>query len=58
MANAKEQLEATKDKVKEVQSIFKQNNTDNGAKCPECGASLSFEGGCMTCHNCGYSKCG
>lgn len=47
-----------KDKVKEVQSIFKQNNTDNGAKCPECGASLSFEGGCMTCHNCGYSKCG
>lgn len=47
-----------KDKVKEVQSIFKQNNIDNGAKCPECGASLSFEGGCMTCHNCGYSKCG
>lgn len=26
--------------------------------CPECGAPVEFEGGCMVCHACGYSKCG
>lgn len=26
-------------------------------ECPECGNNLSFEGGCATCHNCGYSRC-
>lgn len=25
--------------------------------CPECGSSISHEGGCLLCHNCGYSKC-
>lgn len=28
------------------------NNT-----CPECGVELANEGGCVTCKNCGYSKC-
>lgn len=27
------------------------------AKCPECGEDLSFMGGCVTCTNCGFSKC-
>jgi ribonucleoside-diphosphate reductase alpha chain len=27
------------------------------AKCPECGAEISFEGGCAICHECGWSKC-
>ena len=27
-------------------------------KCPECGGDLIFEGGCNTCKDCGYSKCG
>lgn len=27
------------------------------AKCPECGEDLSFMGGCVSCTNCGYSKC-
>ena len=27
------------------------------AKCPECGAELSFTGGCNICPECGYSKC-
>ena len=26
--------------------------------CPECGAKLEHEGGCVMCRNCGYSKCG
>lgn len=30
-------------------------NTD---KCPECGGELKHEMGCVTCTNCGYSKCG
>ena len=25
--------------------------------CPECGEKLFFEGGCMTCHACGWTKC-
>ena len=25
--------------------------------CPECGSKLSFRDGCITCFNCGYSKC-
>jgi len=25
--------------------------------CPECGGILEHEGGCVTCHTCGYSKC-
>ena len=26
-------------------------------KCPECGGTLVFEGGCNTCKSCGWSKC-
>ncbi len=26
--------------------------------CPECGSQIVHEGGCITCHQCGYSKCG
>ena len=29
-----------------------------GETCPECGQTISFEEGCMTCHFCGYTKCG
>lgn len=27
-------------------------------KCPQCGAELKHEMGCVTCAECGYSKCG
>nr|WP_122011749.1 vitamin B12-dependent ribonucleotide reductase [Maliibacterium massiliense] len=27
-------------------------------ECPECGNTLEHAGGCVVCHNCGYSKCG
>lgn len=33
-------------------------NTLKGDTCPDCGATAWFEEGCMTCHACGYSKCG
>jgi ribonucleoside-diphosphate reductase alpha chain len=26
--------------------------------CPECGKMLEYEGGCVICRNCGFSKCG
>ncbi|MGD9252045.1 MAG: vitamin B12-dependent ribonucleotide reductase [Desulfobacterales bacterium] len=29
-----------------------------GEKCPECNQTISFEEGCMTCHFCGFTKCG
>jgi len=29
-----------------------------GEVCPECGQTISFEEGCMTCHFCGFTKCG
>ena len=36
----------------------KQRNSLMGQTCPECGETISFEEGCMTCHFCGFSKCG
>ena len=29
-----------------------------GEICPECSQTISFEEGCMTCHFCGFTKCG
>ena len=35
------------------------NSSDKSFKfCPECGAKVEHEGGCVVCRNCGYSKCG
>lgn len=38
-------------------SGLSENNLHMGL-CPECGDSLSHEGGCLLCHTCGFSKCG
>jgi len=35
-----------------------QRNSLKSDLCPECGQSIAFEEGCMTCHYCGYTKCG
>ena len=35
----------------------KVEKIEEKAKCPECGAELSFTGGCNICPECGYSKC-
>lgn len=31
---------------------------EHTTKCPECGAELIHEGGCTSCQNCGFSRCG
>jgi ribonucleoside-diphosphate reductase alpha chain len=36
----------------------KQKHSLLGETCPECGQTISFEEGCMTCHFCGFTKCG
>ncbi len=35
-----------------------RENSLLGTTCPECGQTVSFEEGCMTCHFCGYTQCG
>gem|GEM_PF-10355 len=34
------------------------NVLNHGKGCPDCGAPLRFEEGCMKCESCGFSKCG
>ena len=42
-----------------VPARSKLDGTINKAKpCPECGAEMVHEGGCVTCRQCGYSRCG
>ncbi len=36
----------------------KKQNGLNKAVCPECKQAITFEEGCLTCHYCGFSKCG
>ena len=38
--------------------LANKQNALLGAICPECGQTISFEEGCMTCHFCGFTKCG
>jgi ribonucleoside-diphosphate reductase alpha chain len=50
--------------VKPDKTLFDKKNDvaehiyTNAKYCPECGQKLEHEGGCVTCRNCGYSKCG
>ncbi len=38
--------------------IGKKKTSLMGEVCPECSQTISFEEGCMTCHFCGFTKCG
>lgn len=48
-----------------LENRYRKNKTNKknakslmGETCPECGQTISFEEGCMTCHFCGFTKCG
>jgi ribonucleoside-diphosphate reductase alpha chain len=30
----------------------------SGLGCPDCGALLAYQEGCLVCRSCGYNKCG
>ena len=45
------------DDVTDEAAIAVADGTPNG-ECPECGATMEHEGGCIICRACGYSKCG
>ncbi len=42
----------------EGEAPHNKTETDLMRFCPECGAKVTHEGGCVICRNCGYSKCG
>lgn len=54
---ADSEWEETEDSIaeKNIQPPQIQDTTDN--KCPECGAKLRHENGCIVCYNCGWNKC-
>jgi ribonucleoside-diphosphate reductase alpha chain len=45
--------------VRTLKKYIPDGTVDHKNVCPECGeSSLVFKEGCITCSNCGYSKCG
>ncbi len=62
----KKVAKATPDEMQKVKETLADSPANSGkpadsffiAVCPECGSTaLEFEGGCVTCRNCGWSKC-
>jgi ribonucleoside-diphosphate reductase alpha chain len=42
-----------------LKRYIRDNETVKQNECPECNQNtLVFQDGCLTCTNCGYSKCG
>lgn len=44
-------------KVDTKLTIVTPTTITSSLKCPECGAPMTMEGGCVICKSCGYSKC-
>ena len=42
-------------KTSKKSEVTKEQKGSN--PCPECGEQMVYEGGCITCKSCGYSKC-
>ena len=62
-AEFKSEIEPDDEEIqtKEIRNTPVKINEDSistKTKCPECGGVLIFEGGCNTCKDCGYLKCG
>ena len=51
-----EEIHITPPVFKEEETVEEPVNESN--KCPQCGAQLAHESGCVKCYNCDYSKCG
>ncbi|EML6501701.1 adenosylcobalamin-dependent ribonucleoside-diphosphate reductase [Clostridioides difficile] len=50
-------LNAVKDFLKEKQGKKIEESKEFKPKCPECGLEIQMMEGCMTCPDCGWSKC-
>ena len=48
---------AMNDNGQQLSIEFEDNTVAHLGACPECGGNLTYEGGCVTCHSCGYSQC-
>ena len=44
-------------KVPAAKPVIQPKQTVETSKCPKCGESLAYSGGCKQCLNCGWSKC-
>lgn len=44
-------------KEEDIKNNVDVSPTTDYRKCPECSEPLVFEGGCMTCKSCGWTKC-
>ena len=62
-----EEVEVEEEKIQPVQDNknekYVKEEYNDATRCPECGAKLQFEGGCVICKGdethsgCGWSKC-
>ncbi|MCA0610153.1 hypothetical protein KWK56_015415, partial [Clostridioides difficile] len=50
-------LNAVKDFLKEKQGEKIEESKEFKPKCPDCGLEIQMIEGCMTCPDCGWSKC-
>jgi len=41
-----------------AKKYIKAGTVSVSTPCPDCGGKITFEEGCVSCHSCGYSKCG
>ena len=55
------EIKDAKEEIYTKEAVLFTNNepaiTINIELCPECGAPLIHEGGCVSCKNCSWSKC-
>jgi len=53
-----ERLKVTKPHLLKRWGLLREDDKSRPGCCPECGASLIYQGGCCVCQSCGYSECG
>lgn len=58
LQNAKSEAQKLEDYRDDVHAKAKAIMESNKKECPECGAKSNNAGGCFTCPECGFGKCG